>query len=95
MSEERRVEPDIDWDKIEDLADEARKAEHSVISGFDFVMGFKAGYLARLRETAEPTIEPLPALTMDERFAFERAWDKRYAEGRERNGKEHVCHTPL
>lgn len=39
---------------------------------------------------AEPTCEPPQALTMDERFAFERAWDKRYAEGRERMARDDV-----
>lgn len=45
-----RVEPDIDWDAVEALADEAMKADHTVISGFDYGRGFKAGFLAARRE---------------------------------------------
>lgn len=41
---------EIDWGRIEDLAEEAYLADSSVISGFDFGCGFRAGYLAARRE---------------------------------------------
>lgn len=43
---------DIDWSHVEDLAEAAYRADSSVISGFDFGCGFRAGYLAALIEEA-------------------------------------------
>jgi hypothetical protein len=37
---------EIDWSHVEDLAEVAYRADHTIISGYDYGRGFQAGYLA-------------------------------------------------
>lgn len=39
---------DPDWDRVEALAEAAMLADQTVISGYDFGAGFKAGYQAAM-----------------------------------------------
>jgi hypothetical protein len=44
---------DVDWVEVEDLSEAALLADHTVISGYDFGCGFRAGYLAALRSVEQ------------------------------------------